>query len=67
MELERCKKCLDENYLSIKTKGYGYGYIGPIINCERHKTNMQTKVHQPVINLKWNNGEHYEKSYFQRK
>lgn len=32
-----CQQCLEENKRCITEKGYGYGYIGKHLNCERHK------------------------------
>lgn len=40
----RCPKCLTENDELIKTKGYGYGYIGYYGNCNRHKTETQPYI-----------------------
>ena len=32
----QCQKCAKENAYLIKTKGYGYGYIGNNLDCQRH-------------------------------
>ena len=32
-----CQQCFAENTKSIVEKGYGYGYIGTNLHCERHK------------------------------
>jgi len=49
-----CKKCLEENKISIETKGYGYGYIGKEHNCHRHTIQSN--------DLKWTDGLPYERS-----
>lgn len=50
-----CRKCLEENKISIETKGYGYGYIGKENNCHRH-------IEPDISNLKWTDGQPYERS-----
>lgn len=60
-----CLKCLEENKISIQTKGYGYSYIGTELDCHRHKKqthsdNVQYVQQNPT--LKWTDGQPYERS-----
>jgi hypothetical protein len=59
-----CSKCLEENAYSLKTKGYGYGYIGKNLFCERHNTNKINNNIPDKINsfAKWTDGQPYERS-----
>ena len=59
MEME-CKQCLAENAIMISKQGFGYGYIGKLYNCQRHKTN---KTVEPVI---WSNNKPYEKTHISK-
>jgi hypothetical protein len=56
-----CLKCLEENKMSIQTKGYGYGYIGIESNCYRHNIKSDSKDFEPP-RLKWTDGRPYERS-----
>lgn len=55
-----CLKCLEENKMSIKANGYGYGYIGKENNCQRHNENI--KLHDNRAGIKWTDGQPYERS-----
>ena len=50
-----CQQCLEENKRCITEKGYGYGYIGKHLNCERHKKTVGE-------NMKWTDGRPHERS-----
>ena len=54
-----CQQCLEENKRSIAEKGYGYGYIGKHLNCERHK---KTLGENSDYLLKWSDGQPYERT-----
>jgi len=59
MEME-CEQCLAENSIMISKHGSGYGYIGTLFNCQRHKPN---KIVKPII---WTNYEPYEKTHISK-
>ena len=49
-----CHKCEKENAESIKNKGYGYGYMGNNLQCQRHdipKTQIPIKTTEPKKSL----------------
>lgn len=56
-----CLKCLEENKMSIETKGYGYSYIGTELNCHRHHKQTDSQNFEPP-RLKWTDGQPYERS-----
>jgi hypothetical protein len=47
-----CPECLEENKISIETKGYGYSHIGKKYHCYRHNNR----------GIKWTDGMPYERS-----
>jgi len=60
--MEECPKCLEENRLSLETKGYGYGYCGKKHVCKRHDNLNQTQNQNDGLFLKWTDGNPYERS-----
>ena len=58
-----CQQCLEENKRSIAEKGYGLSYIKSSIDCEIHNnTNKAINVNNNPYNLKWTDGQPYERS-----
>lgn len=47
-----CPQCLEENNRSIKERGYGYGYMGNNLQCQRHKstTSITPATTAPITN-----------------
>lgn len=71
-EFGKCQECIKENRWSIENRGYGYGYLGNMGNCERHDRKPVEKeegsIHDQNINnnsnsfSKWTDGKPYERS-----
>lgn len=58
-----CQQCLEENKRSIAEKGYGLSNIKSSIDCEIHNnTNKAINVNNNPYNLKWTDGQPYERS-----
>jgi len=56
-----CSQCLENNQLSIQTKGYGFNYIGYKDRCLIH-TPDNANHNADSVRIKWTDGNPYERT-----